>query len=113
MLESVKTWWRTVSTVSKLILAMVGAGLLSALALLALKGRRRVSASRQDTFRRETAGKVADEQVNAARSEARADTHLAQAEVHEEAASRIDVRLQAARERVDALKKELGNGPRQ
>ena len=97
-----------VSTVFKLIFGMLGLILLSALSLSFLKGRRQGLESRQATSRKEGEVEVAREEGAMAVHHTEAAQAIAQAEVAESQAGALDVRIQGARDRIAALKKELG-----
>lgn len=107
MWASVQRWFGMVSTAFKLILAMLG---LSGLAILALAWTRRraATADSQRTSSRTQLTEVASEATGQAEvHREQAATHLAEAGKQEAEIPAIDARLQAARDRVARLKKEL------
>ena len=107
-MESARKWYSTVSTGFKLILAMLVTAGLAAIGLLAIRGRRRASESRQDTFRQEVKEEISERKAEVAVHHEQAEEHIRQAENLETQATGLDARLQAARDKVARLKKELG-----
>lgn len=108
MVEYVKKWWRMGSTACKIIFSLLGLFLLSALSLSFLRGRKQASESHQDSSRKQGKLEVAREEGTVAVHHTEAAQALAKAEVAESQAGAIDVRVQAAKQRIAALKKELG-----
>lgn len=108
MLARVKMWWTTCSLGLRLILTMLVASGLGMLALATSRKRGMTADSRRTSLRTQRLEEVNEAGGKVAVHHERASAHIEQAENLEVQAGALDLRLQAARERIAELKKELG-----
>ena len=108
MVGSVKRWWTMGSTACKLILAMLAASGLGLLATWFLRKRAQTAGYLKDLSQSRLTEVVSDAEKIVAVHQIKVEQAIEQARKHEAAADALDTRVQAARDRVAALRKELG-----
>ena len=104
MAGSVKRWWTMASTACKLILAMLVASGLAMISLTLVRKRAQTAGSLLDLSRSRLTEVMNETEKIVAVHEVKVE----QAREHEAAADALDTRVQAARDKVARLKKEIG-----
>jgi ABC-type multidrug transport system fused ATPase/permease subunit len=108
MVGSVKMWWKTVSTGFRLILAMLVASGMAAIALLFVRKRAQTAIHLKDLSQSRLTEVVSESEKIVAVHQVKVEQATEQAIRHEAAANALDARVQAARDKVAELRKELG-----